>query len=129
MPLLFFAGFLLLVLGLFSGLVLVLAPLGVISAEPGWTLWLTFPGLTLAGFVLCAMQAHPTRIRTLSIASSAILLLLSVGSLAVLVLGSAAIVPAPADTASLWFVVAVGALLGAVGGAAFGRTVPARSNG
>jgi hypothetical protein len=129
MPLLFFAGFLLLFLGLFSGLALVLSPLGVISAEPGLTLWLTFPVLTLAGFAMCAMQAHPTRIRTVSITASAILLLLSVGSLAVLVLGSAGVVPAPADSAPLWFVVVVGAVLGAVGGASFGRTVPASSNG
>ena len=115
-------GVVLLALGLLSGAVLVLASFAVLAAEPGLTLWASFPLLCLAGFALVAAQARPALVRAVSLAASALLLLLAVASIAGLVLGAAALVPAPASTAPLWFVLVVGALLGTLGAASFGRT-------
>lgn len=114
-------GVVLLALGLLSGAVLVLASLAVLAAEPGLTLWACFPSLCLAGFALVATQATPALLRSVSLAASALLLLLATASIAALVLGAAALVPTPASAASLWFVLVVGALLGSVGAASFGR--------
>jgi hypothetical protein len=48
-----FAGALLLVLGLVSGLFLLLAPFGIGPAMPGLTTWILFPGLR--------SSVHPAR--------------------------------------------------------------------
>lgn len=114
-------GVLIIALGLVSGGALVLATFGVLSAEPGYTLWVTFPLLTLVGFTLIAAQAQMAAVRTISIVSSVILLLLALASVAGLVLGSAGLARIPGSTAPLWFVFAVGAMLGSVGAASFGR--------
>jgi hypothetical protein len=114
-------GVVLIALGLLSGAVILLATMGLIAAVPGFTLWLTFPSLCIIGFLLLAMQAQPAQVRTVSVASSALLLLMSLASIVVLVLSAASILPAPASSASLWFVLVVGVLLGTVGAASFGR--------
>ena len=49
-----FAGALLLVLGLVSGLFLLLAPFGIGPAAPGVTTWISFPGFTVVGYILCS---------------------------------------------------------------------------
>jgi hypothetical protein len=115
------AGVLLLALGLLSGAALVLASFGILAAVPGFTLWVTFPLLCLAGFALVAVQAKPALVRMVSLVSSGLLLVLALASIAALVLGAAALVPAPASSASLWFVLVVGGVLGSVGAASFGR--------
>jgi hypothetical protein len=115
------AGVLLLALGLLSGAALVLASFGILAAVPGFTLWVTFPLLCLAGFALVAVQAKPVLVRVVSLVSSGLLLVLALASIAALVLGAAALVPAPASSASLWFVLVVGGVLGSVGAASFGR--------
>ena len=115
------AGVILIALGLLSGAVLLLATVGLIAATPGFTLWLTFPSLCVAGFILLAMQAQPAQVRTVSVASSALLLLMALASIVVLVLSSASLIPAPASWATLWYVLGVGALLGTFGAASFGR--------
>jgi hypothetical protein len=114
-------GVILIALGLLSGAVLLLATVGLIAATPGFTLWLTFPSLCVVGFILLAMQAQPAQVRTVSVASSALLLLMALASIVVLVLSSASLIPAPASSAPLWFVLGVGALLGTFGAASFGR--------
>ena len=114
-------GVILIALGLLSGTVLLLATVGLIAATPGFTLWLTFPSLCILGFVLLAMQAQPAQVRAVSVTSSALLLLLSMASIVVLVLSAASILPAPASSATLWFVLVVGGLLGTIGAAPFGR--------
>jgi hypothetical protein len=118
---LLFAGTLLLALGLLSGAVLVLAPLGILAAQPGLTLWAMFPSLCIAGFVSIAIQARTSQVRVVCLASSALLLVLALASIAALVLGAAALIPAPAYTSSLWYVLVVGAVLGSTGAASFGR--------
>jgi hypothetical protein len=119
------AGVLLLALGLLSGVVLVLAPFGVLGAEAGYTLWATFPLLCLFGFSMLATQARPAQVRLVSVVSSALLLALALASITALVLAAAALIPAPAGTGSLWFVLVVGMLLGSVGAASYGRMAEA----
>jgi hypothetical protein len=46
---------------------------------------------------------------------------MALASIVVLVLSSASLIPAPASSAPLWFVLGVGALLGTFGAASFGR--------
>jgi hypothetical protein len=121
MNMLIIVGVILTALGLLSGAVLLLATVGLIAASPGFTLWLTFPSLCIVGFILLAMQAQPAQVRTVSVASSALLLLMALASIIVLVLSSASLMPAPASSATLWFVLGVGALLGTIGAASFGR--------
>lgn len=118
---LFFAGALLLALGLLSGLVLLLAPFGLVGMAPGYTLWLMFPLLSLVGYAVVAVQAGFGQIRTVSIVAAGVLLVLALGAVVALVLGAAQALPAPASTAPLWFVLVVGFVLGSTVSAAYGR--------
>lgn len=118
---LFIAGGFLLALGLFAGAVLVLSPLGVIAAEPNLILWVMFPLLCLVGFAVLAMQAKASQVRTISLGASAVLLVFALASIAAIVLSAASVIEPLSNTASLWFVLAVGAVLGSFGAASFGR--------
>jgi hypothetical protein len=117
-------GVLVLALGLLSGVVLVLAALGVIAAQVGYTLWVAFPLLCLAGFAMIATQAGLAQVRQVSRLSSALLLALALASVFALVLGAAALIPAPVKPGALWFVLGVGALLGSTGAASFAQRGP-----
>src|ERR1700688_3426747 len=55
-----FAGIILMVLGLASGLILLLAPFDIGPAIPGITTWRLFPGFTLVGYILFAVEARTT---------------------------------------------------------------------
>ena len=116
-----FVGLVLLAFGLLSGGALVLAAVGAAAAAPGFTLWATFPLLCLLGFTFAATQVRPPLVRTISLATSALLLLLALASVAALVLGAAGLTPAPTAPGSLWFVLVVGVVLGSTGAASFGR--------
>lgn len=118
---LIFVGVVLLAFGLLSGGALVVAALGLVAAEPGFTLWATFPLLCLLGFALVAGQAAPALVRSISLVASALLLVLALASVAGLVLGAAGFAPAPTAPSSLWFVLVVGVVLGSTGAASFGR--------
>jgi len=118
---LFLAGGFLLALGLFCGLVLLLAPLGLTGGDPGLILWVMFPLLCLIGFAVIAMQARTAQVRTITLAASAVLLVLALASVAVIVLSAAAVIEPLANAAPLWFVLAVSAILGSFGAASFGR--------
>jgi len=115
-------GIALLALGLFSGAALVAAAFGALAQEPGFTLWATFPVLCLLGFTLVAAQARPALVRSVSLASAALLLVLALAGVAALILGAAGLVRAPTGAPSLWFVVVVGAVLGGLGAASFSRS-------
>ena len=114
-------GLLLLALGVVSGGALVLAAFDVVQLQAAVTLWVTFPLLCVIGFALVGGHAPHERVRTTSLATSALLLLLAVASIAGLVLGAAGVVRAPAHTQALWYVLLVGMILGSIGGAAFSR--------
>lgn len=114
------AGVFLLVLGLFSGAVLLLAPFGVVAQDPGFALWVLFPLLCLVGFGMLAVQAKASEVRTITLCASAVLLLFALASVAGIVLSAASMIAPPMDSAPLWFVLAVGAILGSFGAASFG---------
>lgn len=119
--LLLITGVFLLLLGLFSGVVLVAAPLGLAAWTPGLVLWVLFPLFSVAGYVLFAIGARMGQVRAGSLVLSGLLLLLALVSAAGVVLQAAAVLPAQGGTASLWYVMAVAGLIGIVGAASLSR--------
>ena len=106
------AGAVLVVLGLFSGAVLVVAPLGLAPFTPGSALWILFPVFSILGYALLVIGARSAHIRVLSLALSWLLVLLALAAAAGLVLSSADILRAPGGTVALWYVLAIGGALG-----------------
>ncbi len=117
------AGGVLAALGLLAAAVLVAAPLGLLAAAPGLSMWILFPLLTLAGYVLLVVgDPHPAGRGPTQLVA---LPLLAIALLAAIGLVAAGTGFTHADsatgTASLWYVLALGGLLGAVGSAALAR--------
>ena len=115
-------GIILMALGLLSGAVLVLATMGLMAATPGITLWMAFPALYILGYVSMAMQAQTAQMRLATMATSGVLLVLALASVIVLVLSAASLMPEPASTGALWYVMIVGLALGSFGAASFGKS-------
>lgn len=115
-------GGLLLILGLVSGIFLVLAPFGAGPASPGVTTWIFFPGFTIVGYILLAASARMPVIALASRLAGALLLLLAFGAAAALfAIGNALFHPS-ADALSLWYVMGLGLMFG-VTGFAIGRAI------
>ena len=121
---LFAAGLLILALGIFSGAILLLAPLGLIEATAGLTLWVFFPLFTVGGYLLAASSAPDTNLALLSRVTGAVLLLLALVAGVVLVLQGGSIMEARAGSVSLWYVLVIGLLGGASGLAAHRKPQP-----
>jgi hypothetical protein len=122
------AGGLLAALGWLSGLVLVAAALGLGGLEaPGWSLWLLFPLFSSVGYLLLGMGAGSGSGEGVGMTRivAAGLLLLSLASALALFARAAGLVAAGGGTGSLWYVLVLGGLAGAVGTAAAGRRVAA----
>ena len=117
-------GAVLLVLGLFAGVALVLAPLGLVAWSTGSVLWLLFPAFSVFGYVLFVIGARNASIRWLSLTASCLLLLLALASAAGLVLDAASVLKPVGSTVSLWYVFIVAGLVGAVGAARGGDAAP-----
>jgi uncharacterized membrane protein len=110
-----FAGIILMVLGVASGLILLLAPFEIGPAIPGITTWILFPGFTLVGYVLFAVEARTTWVVGASrLAGAALLALALAAAVALFAVGNGLIAPAVA-TPSLWYVLTLGAIMGATG--------------
>jgi hypothetical protein len=109
------AGALLIVLGLGSGLLLALGSLHALPALPGISLWLLYPGLTVAGYLLVALAARLTNLAVFTRFAGGSMLALALVAAAGLVLSSTAIVPQAESPLALWFVLGVGLLLGTAG--------------
>jgi hypothetical protein len=124
--LLVIAGAGLIALGLFSGVVLLLAPLGLVPWSADAMLWVAFPLFSMLGYVLFVVGGRHAQVRALSIALSALFLLLALGAAAALVLGAAAVVGPIAQTAPLWYVMVVAGVLG-IGDSASYRLTPAQA--
>jgi hypothetical protein len=77
---LLFAGALLLVLGLVSGLFLLLSPFGIGPAKPGIAVWILFPAFTVVGYLLLAAQARVAQVAVISRIASGCLVLLALGA-------------------------------------------------
>ncbi len=110
-----FAGLILMVLGVASGLVLLLAPFDIGPAIPGITTWILFPGFTLVGYILFAVEARTRWVVGASrYAGAALLALAVVAAVALFAVGNG-LVAATGATLPLWYVLALGTLMGATG--------------
>jgi hypothetical protein len=115
-------GAFLLVLGLTSGIFLVLAPFGIGPASPGITTWILFPGFTIVGYILLAASARMPIISLASRLAGALLLLLAFGAAAALFAIGNALYQPSAEALSLWYVMGLGLVFG-VTGFAIGRAI------
>ena len=115
------AGAVFLVLGLASGVLLALAPFGILPAQPGIVAWVMFPALTVVGWLMVVFAARDASILLISRVAGGLLIALAVGATVGLFLVGNSLVPADGATLSLWYVLAVGFVLG-IGGVAFRRT-------
>ncbi len=114
------AGAIFLVLGLASGVFLAAAPFGIGPAQPGPITWVLFPALTIVGFLMVVFAARDAAIPLISRIAGAALIALAVAATVGLFLSGNALVQPSGATLSLWYVVAVGFVLG-IGGIAFRR--------
>jgi hypothetical protein len=108
-------GILLLVLGVLCGAVLVLAPLGLIDATAGVTLWILFPAFTIVGYLLAAAPVDNEKLPLLARATGIALFALALAAGVALVMQGAALLEPRTGTFSLWYVLVIGLLLGAAG--------------
>jgi hypothetical protein len=121
---LFIAGLVLLVLGLVSGVILLLAPLGIAGAQAGLALWILFPVFTIGGYLLAALPARTPSLVMLTRGSGVVLLVLALAAAVVLVLQAGSLVDTTGSSMSLWYVLAIGLALGATGVATFRSGTP-----
>jgi hypothetical protein len=77
--------------------------------------------------LLFAVPAAPHAIRVLTIAPSAVMLLLAIACVGALVPGAAGVVAQPSRTAELWYVLVVAGVLGSIGAASYGRGADAKA--
>ena len=117
------AGGLLAALGVLAGALLVGAPLGLVAAAPGLSLWILFPVLTLLGwFMLVVSDLDPLRGRATKSVAIPLFVLALLAVLGLVATGAGLLaVNGLAGTAPLWYVAVVGGVLGAVGTAAYSR--------
>ena len=117
------AGGLLAALGILAGALLVAAPLGLVAAVPGLSLWILFPLLTLVGwFLLVVSDLDPVRGASTKFVAIP-LLVMALLAVVGLVASGAGLVPVNGLTGSLplWYVMVVGGVLGVTGTAAYSR--------
>lgn len=114
------AGAVLVLMGLFSGAVLVAGPLGLAAWSPSLALWILFPLLTLVGYMLSVAGSRTAQVQGFSFGVSCALLVLAVVAAVALVLSAASVVPLKGNTMSLWYVFAVAGALGSIGAASKG---------
>lgn len=120
MPILI-VGAVLMLMGLTAGGALLLAPFGVPGIHAGVALWLLFPLFLVGGFTLCAGSAGWQAIRGVTLGASWLLLAMAVAAAAGLLADALGWYATPDGSASLWYVLVVGTMLGSLGAGAFGR--------
>jgi hypothetical protein len=121
--LLFIAGAALAALGFFA-LLLVAAPLGLVQAAPGLSLWVLFPLFTLIGYTLLAIGSRDPAVKAPTRWLAVPLLVVALVAAAALVASGAGLVSIAGGSAPLWYVLVLGGLLGVVGSAVSGRAAP-----
>src|SRR6478609_6049651 len=109
------AGTLFLVMGLISGLLLALAPLGFMPYQPGWVTWVLFPGLTILGYVFVLLASRTPVVPIISRATGGALLLLAVVATVGIFLVANSMIRSDFSTLPLWYVLAIGLVLGTAG--------------
>jgi hypothetical protein len=111
------AGAVLVLMGLFSGAVLVAGPLGVDAGTPGIALWILFPLFTLVGYMLTVAGSSTSQVQSFSFGVSCALLVLAVVAAVALVLSAASMVPLKGNAMPLWYVFAIAGSVGSIGAA------------
>ena len=106
-------GFIFLVLGLLTGLALILGPLGLWTIDAGIAVYVLFTVLVVVGYLLVAISSRTATLPLVARITGAMLLLLAVGSAVGLVLVNLAVIQATRGTLPLWYVFTVGGLAGA----------------
>jgi len=116
------AGGLLAALGMLAGALLAAAPFGLV-AEPGVSLWVLFPLLTIAGwFLLVVSDLDPLRGTATRFVATPLLVLALLAAVGLVVAGAGFVaVHGLAGTMALCYVLVVGGVLGATGTAAYSR--------
>ncbi len=107
------AGFIFLVLGLLTGVALVLGPIGLWTTQAGLTMYVLFTLLVGVGYLLLAVSSKLPTLPLLARITGALLILLALGAATGLVLISTAMIPVSGGTLPLWYVLVVGGLTGA----------------
>lgn len=107
------AGFVFLILGLLTGVALVLEPVGLWSAHGGLAGYVLFTLLVAIGYLMVAVASKLSMLPAIARVTGALLVLLALGAAAGLVLVATQIVRASASTLPLWYVFAVAGLVGA----------------
>ena len=102
-------------LGLLSGLFLTLAPFGLGPATPGAVTWIMFPSLCIAGYIFLAMAARTTSIAMISMLVGGALLVLALLATVGLFIAANRLISWEGSVAPLWYVMAVGFMLGGAG--------------
>jgi hypothetical protein len=119
--LLFIAGAVLAALGLVCAGLLLAAPLGLVGATPGWSLWVLFPLFTLIGYTLLAIGSRDPAVKAPTRWLAVPLLLVALIAAVALVGSGAGLLPIGGGSAALWYVLVLGGVLGVVGSAVGGR--------
>ena len=117
------AGGLLAALGLVAAALLVAAPLGLVAAAPGLSLWILFPLLTMVGwFLLVVSDLDPLRGTATRFVATPLLVLALLAAVGLVVAGAGFVgVRGVAGTMSLCYVLVIGGVLGATGTASYSR--------
>lgn len=120
---LFLVGIVLAALGIVAALLLVAAPLGLMAVAPGLSLWVLFPLFTLVGYTLLVIGSRDPAVKAPTAALAAPLPLVSLAAAVGLVASGAGLIRVDSSTgsASLWYVLALGGVLGAIGSAVTSR--------
>jgi hypothetical protein len=108
-------------LGFLSAVILVAAPMGWVAATPGLTLWTLFPLFTLIGYGLLVVGSRDPAVRAPTRLLGGGLLLLALLAAFGLMASGAGLLPLRGDSsASLWYVLVLGGVIGGVGSATSG---------
>ncbi len=102
-------------LGLVSGILLVLAPLGVGGAEPGYITWGMFPVLSILGYTFMITSASSANVALLSRVMGGITLLLALGAIVAIFAADNGLIAIHSSLSPLWYVVVLGIVFGTTG--------------
>lgn len=105
-------GFVLIVLALISGAGLLASAVGWLTVAPSVTLWVMFPFGSALGLLIAALGSRTRTLPALLKTTGSAMLLLALAAVAALVLAGVGFVSAPQGTAALWYVFAVGLVIG-----------------
>ena len=116
-------GGLLAALGILAGALLAASPFGLVAMEPGLSLWILFPLLTMVGwFLLVVSDLDPLRGTATRFVATPLLVLALLAAIGLVAAGAGLVaLHGSAGMLSLCYVLVLGGVLGATGTAAYGR--------